>query len=69
MVVSRSSPPLQVHFLNADQVIAGREAVLREAWAAHPDRFDAGQPKTKRSPEAVWMNHPSLPRTTQEIAL
>ena len=27
--------PEQVHFGNADQVIAGREAVLREAWAAH----------------------------------
>ncbi len=31
--------PEQVHFGHADQVIAGREAVLREAWAAHPDRF------------------------------
>ena len=34
--------PEQVHFENADQVIASREAVLREAWAAHPDRFAPG---------------------------
>ena len=27
--------PEQVHFGNADQVIAGRKSVLREAWAAH----------------------------------
>ena len=31
--------PEQVHFGLADQVIARRKAVLREAWAAHPDRF------------------------------
>ena len=45
--------PEQVHFGNADQVIAGREAVLREAWAAHPDRFVSGEPKPKTLPEAV----------------
>ena len=48
-LVQRRAPPWldgismltreQVHFGNADQVIAGREALLREAWAAQPDRF------------------------------
>ena len=51
--------PEQVHFGNADQVIAGREAVLREAWAAHPDRFVSGEPKPKPLPEAVWINPPT----------
>ena len=51
--------PEQVHFGNADQVIAGREAVLREAWAAHPDRFVPGEPKPKPLPEAVWINPPT----------
>ena len=61
--------PEQVHFGNADQVIAGREAVLREAWAAHPDRFVSGEPKPKPLPEAVWINPPTPSLTTQEIAL
>ena len=61
--------PEQVHFGHADQVIAGREAVLREAWAAHPDRFVSGEPKPKPLPEAVWINPPTPSLTTQEIAL
>ncbi len=61
--------PEQVHFGHADQVIAKRQVVLREAWAAHPDRFVSGEPKPKPLPEAVWINPPSLPLTTQEIAL
>ena len=61
--------PEQVHFGNADQVIAGREAVLREAWAAHPDRFVSGEPKPKPLPEAVWINPPTPSLTTQDIAL
>ena len=51
--------PEQVHFGFADQVIARRKAVLREAWAAHPDRFVSGEPKPKPLPEAVWINPPS----------
>ena len=61
--------PEQVHFGNADQVIAGRETVLREAWAAHPNRFVSGEPKPKPLPEAVWINPPTPSLTTQEIAL
>ena len=61
--------PEQVHFGNADQVIARREAVLRTAWAAHPNRFVSGQPKPKPLPEAVWINPPILSLTTQDIAL
>ena len=33
----------QVAFGHADQVIARRQAVLRKAWAAHPDRFEDGE--------------------------
>ena len=47
--------PEQVHFGNADQVIAGRKSVLREAWAAHPERFVRGVPKPKPLPEAVFI--------------
>ena len=50
--------PEQVHFGNADQVIAGRKSVLREAWAAHPERFVRGVPKPQPLPEAVFINPP-----------
>ena len=52
-----------------NSVIARRKAVLREAWAAHPERFVSGEPKPKSLPEAVWINPPSPTLTTQEIAL
>ena len=61
--------PEQVHFGHADQVIARRKAALRKAFAIHPGRFVSGEPKPKPIPEAVWINPPSLPLTTQEIAL
>ena len=56
-------------FGNADQVIAGRKSVLREAWAAHPERFVRGVPKPKPLPEAVFINPPIPSLTTQDIAL
>ena len=61
--------PEQVHFGHADQVIAGRKSVLREAWAAHPERFVRGVPKPKPLPEAVFINPPIPSLTTQDIAL
>ena len=61
--------PEQVHFGNADQAIAGRKSVLREAWAAHPERFVRGVPKPKPLPEAVFINPPIPSLTTQDIAL
>ena len=61
--------PEQVHFGNADQVIAGRKSVPREAWAAHPERFVRGVPKPKPLPEAVFINPPIPSLTTQDIAL
>ena len=42
---------------------------LREAWAAHPERFVSGQPKPKPLPETVWINPSILSLTTQDIAL
>ena len=62
--------PEQVHFGHADEIISRRKAVLRDAWADHPERFVSGQPKTQPLPEAVWINPPD-PATlsSQEIAL
>jgi putative transposase len=61
--------PEQVHFGQADRIIARRETVLREAWAAHLERFVSGEPKPKPLPQAVWINPPSLSLSTLEIAL
>ena len=61
--------PEQVHFGNADQVIARRTTVLNTAWTTHPERFVKGVPKPKPLPEAVWINPPTSSLSTQEIAL
>ena len=53
--------PEQVHFGQADQIIARREAVLRTAWAAHPDRFVSGQPKQNHSRRPSGSILPSYP--------
>jgi putative transposase len=61
--------PEQVHFGQADQVIARRTTVLNTAWTTHPERFVRGAPKPKPLPEAVWINPPITSPSTQEIAL
>jgi len=61
--------PEQVHFGRGKEIIAQRKTVLREAWAAHPERFVSGPPKPEPLPEAVWINPPILSPSTQEIAL
>ena len=62
--------PEQVHFGRAEEIIARRKAVLREAWTARSERFVSGQPKPQSPPEAVWINPPSpATLTTQGIAL
>ena len=50
--------PEQVHFGNADQVIAGRKSVLREAWPLIPNASSEVVPKPKPLPEAVFINPP-----------
>jgi len=61
--------PEQVHFGQADEIVARRTTVLNTAWTAHPERFVRGMPKPKPLPEAVWINPPSPSLSTQEIAL
>jgi putative transposase len=61
--------PYQVHFGLAEEILANRKAVLREAWAAHPERFVKGIPEPQPLSEAVWINPPITNPSTQEIAL
>ena len=59
--------PEQVHFGNADQVIAGIRAP--RSMGRSPERFVRGVPKPKPLPEAVFINPPIPSLTTQDIAL
>ncbi len=50
--------PEVVHFDLADEVLAARQRVLDDAYAAHPERFPAGPPTAKPLPPAVYINPP-----------
>jgi hypothetical protein len=50
--------PFDVHYGWTDQVLTQRQAVLDQAYAAHPERFVKGSPVPARPPEAAWINPP-----------
>jgi putative transposase len=50
--------PFDVHHGLAETRLAAREAVLRTAFAATPDRFVRGVPTPPALPRAVWINKP-----------
>jgi putative transposase len=50
--------PYDVHYGLADTRRAEREAALRKAFAATPERFVRGVPTPPPLPQAVWINKP-----------
>jgi putative transposase len=50
--------PADVHHGRAAAMLAERQAVLRQAYDAHPERFVKGMPKAPQLPAAVWINPP-----------
>jgi len=50
--------PADVHHGRAEQRVAARATVLATAYAAHPERFPAGQPHPPARPVEVWINPP-----------
>jgi putative transposase len=50
--------PADVHYGRAEQVIVARQAVLGDAYTAHPERFVRKPPTPPRLPQAVWINRP-----------
>ncbi len=60
--------PADVHHGVAEQRIAARATVLATAYAAHPERFPAGQPQPPARPLEVWINPPKT-RATEEALL
>lgn len=51
--------PQTVHEGRAEEVLAGRQAVLDAAFAAHPERFPMRPPTARPLPPAVWINPPA----------
>jgi putative transposase len=52
--------PAMVHFGEADTVRTRRQAVLDEAYRAHPERFIHQRPKPLPLPTEVWINRPKV---------
>jgi putative transposase len=50
--------PYDVHYALAETRHAEREATLRKAFAATPERFVRGVPLPPALPQAVWINKP-----------
>jgi putative transposase len=50
--------PHEVHYGLAEKRVAARARVLAAAFAAHPERFVAGQPRPPALPTEVWINKP-----------
>ena len=50
--------PFDVHYGLAESRLTEREATLRKAFAATPDRFVRGMPRPPALPQAVWINKP-----------
>ena len=51
--------PAVVHTGQAETVRHQRQAVLRQAYQAHPERFTKGPPRPAKLPAAVWINAPT----------
>jgi putative transposase len=60
--------PAVVHLGQAETVRTSRQAVLRQAYQAHPERFVKGAPVPAKLPEAVWINPPKDANPDQAIA-
>ena len=50
--------PHDVHYGLAEKRVEARARVLAAAFAAHPERFVAGQPRPAVLPTEVWINKP-----------
>lgn len=61
--------PAVVHTGQAETVRQQRQAVLQQAYQAHPERFVHGQPQPAKLPEAVWINPPAADSAERAAAL
>ena len=61
--------PPDVHYGRAESRRAEREATLRKAFAATPERFVRGLPLPPELPQAVWINRPRTLAEPERIAV
>lgn len=50
--------PADVHGGRAEERLQQRQAILQQAYAAHPERFVRGAPVVPQLPDAAWINPP-----------
>lgn len=53
--------PACVHYGQAEEVLAKRQATLDAVFEKAPERFGRRHPKVARLPETVWINRPAQP--------
>ncbi len=61
--------PYDVHYGRAETRRTAREAALRKAFRATPERFVRGVPTPPRLPQAVWINKPRRLAEPDHIAV
>ena len=61
--------PADVHHGRAAAILVERQAVLQQAYAAHPERFVKGPPTVPQLPTAVWINppQPTIPQQPADV--
>lgn len=57
--------PSDVHAGRAPAIVAERQNVLDDAYAAHPERFPRGRPTADAPPAEAWINNPSIQTKTR----
>jgi putative transposase len=50
--------PADVHYGRSESIHQQRQAVMQQAFLAHPERFINGRPTVAPPPSAVWINPP-----------
>ncbi len=58
--------PWDVHYGQAEQRFTAREAALRKAFEATPERFVRGVPTPPALPTAVWINRPKAQEDSRD---
>jgi putative transposase len=59
--------PEQVHYGEAETVLAQRQATLDAAYALNPARFGHRKPSAGKLPEKVWINAPAIAITEPDV--
>jgi transposase InsO family protein len=52
--------PAQVHYGEATEILARRQATLDAAFAQNPQRFGGRRPSAGKLPDQVWINAPAV---------